>query len=381
MDEAPLKTTSDETCGIGPAKSTELKRPFRVLAIDGGGIRGLYTASLLHSIAAHFEPAATTRYDVGRHFDLIAGTSTGGILACGLAARKTTAELVALYQKIGPGLFIRPQPDGTFKTLVWAMRNLMRAANPSEPLQSALKEIFGHETLGTIYAKRKVALCLPSCRLHDWTPKVFKTPHRPADYTRDCDVSLVDACLATSAAPIFLPVAEITEAAHLTSKGRFVDGGLWANNPVLIAMLEAIDLCIDEEGKHLNRPIVILSLGTSGGAPGDEPGSKANRGMAGWKFGGEAAGMSIDVQGTGYNEMAKRFAGHFRMLGFDIGYERVKNPHVTAAQAKELKLDRATPEALNLLLKLGDKAAQDVQAACREKNPLGEMVTSIFSQP
>jgi len=359
----------------------ENDKPLRVLAIDGGGIRGLYTASLLHSIAAHFEPSATSRYDVGRHFDLIAGTSTGGILACGLAARKTTAELVALYQKIGPSLFVDPQPDGKFKTLTWAMRNMMKAANSSEPLHSALTEVFGHETLGTIYAKRKIALCMPSCRLHDWTPKVFKTPHRPELLTRDRDVSLVDACLATSAAPIFLPIAEIVEAAHLTNKGRFVDGGLWANNPVLIAMLEAIDLCVDGDGKHLNRSIVILSVGTSGGAPGDEPGSKTNRGMAEWKFGGEAAGMSIDVQGTGYHEMAKRFAGHFRRLGFDLRYERITNPSVTAAQAKELKLDRATPVALDLLQKLGDKTAQDVQASCREKTSLGEMVTSIFSQP
>ena len=354
---------------------------FRVLTIDGGGIRGLYTASLLHSIAAHFEPVATARYDVGRHFDLIAGTSTGGILACGLAARKTTAELIALYQKIGPSLFVDPQPDGTFKTVVWALRNLRKSANPSEPLRSALTGIFGHETLGTVYAKRSIALCLPSCRLHDWSPKVFKTPHRPELLTRDRDVSLVDACLATSAAPIFLPVAEVMEAAHLTTKGRFVDGGLWANNPVLIAMLEAIDLCVDENGKNLVRPIVILSVGTSGGAPGDKPGSKVDRGMAAWKFGSEAAGMAIDVQGTGYHEMAKRYACHFRRLGFDLRYERIINPNVTAAQAKELKLDRATPDALDLLQKLGDKAAQDVQAACCEKNSLGEVVTSIFSQP
>lgn len=358
----------------------ETTKPFRVLAIDGGGIRGLYSTALLHSIAAHFEPNSTAGYEIGRHFDLIAGTSTGGILACGLAAGKTTKELIALYREIGQKLFVDPQPDGKLATLLWAWRNLTKAANPSEPLRRALTDILGQETLGSIYARRKIALCLPSCRLHDWTPKVFKTPHSP-HLTRDRNVTLVDACMATSAAPIFLPVAEVAEAPHESTLGRFVDGGLWANNPVLIAMLEAIDLCTDAESKHLTRPIVILAVGTSGGAPGDAPGAKIDRGMLGWKFGGEAAGMSIEVQASGYHHMASRFAGHFGRLGYDIRYERIANPKVSADQSRHLRLDLATPDALDLLERLGSKTAQDVQSECERGTALGTMVTSIFSQP
>ena len=276
----------------------ETTKPFQVLAIDGGGIRGLYSTALLHSIAAHFEPNATDGYEIGRHFDLIAGTSTGGILACGLGAGKTTKELIALYREIGQKLFVDPQPDGTWATLRWAWRNLTKGGKPFGAVAACAH---GHpwrrDARINLCTAQDRPLPFPPCRLHDWTPKVFKTPHSP-NLTRDRDVTLVDACMATSAAPIFLPVAEIVEAAHESTLGRYVDGGLWANNPVLIAMLEAIDLCTDADGKHLTRPIVILAVGTSGGAPGDAPGSKVDRGMLGWKFGGEAAGMSIEVQGV-----------------------------------------------------------------------------------
>jgi patatin-like phospholipase/acyl hydrolase len=106
----------------------ETTKPFQVLAIDGGGIRGHYSTALLHSIAAHFEAGTTGGYEIGRHFDLIAGTSTGGILDCGLAAGKTTKELIALYREIGQKLFVDPQPDGKLATILRGWRNRKREA-------------------------------------------------------------------------------------------------------------------------------------------------------------------------------------------------------------------------------------------------------------
>ena len=91
--------------------------------------------------------------------------------------------------------------------------------------------------------------------------------------------------------------------------------------------------------------------------------------------------MSIEVQASGYHHMASRIAGYFRRLGFDIRYERIANPKVSADQSRHLRLDLATPNALDLLERLGSKTAQDVQSECAIGTSLGAMVTSIFSQP
>jgi hypothetical protein len=159
-----------------------------------------------------------------------------------------------------------------------------------------------------------------------------------------------------------------------------VDGGLWANNPTLIALLDAIELCADKDSGQLKRPIQILSLGTSGGAPGDDPKASADRGMLAWKFGAEAAGMSIDVQGRGYHEIVKRLIRWIGKTGQNITYARIPNPEVNAAQARQLKLDRATPTALALLEELGAKQASMVQSECRHSTEVGNFVKSIFTE-
>lgn len=352
--------------------------PFRVLAIDGGGIRGLYTAQLLHSLAGHFgKKGALDSFHLGARFDLIGGTSTGGILACGLASGKATGELVSLYQEIGPDLFVNPMPDRKLPLMWWAFRNCLKPANPVEPLKRALLETFGDATLESVFAKYGVALCLPACRLLNWTPKVFKTPHLP-ELTRDGEVTLVDACLATSAAPLFLPVAEVRETGDASHFGKFVDGGLWANNPAVVALLEAIDICTYKGGGRVANPIQILSIGTSGGASGDSPRDGVNRGLLHWKFGGAVANMSVTAQGFGWDFVATKLVNQFKRLGVQIEYARIPNPHVTEAQARELKLDLATRSSLTLLKQLGEQQAQWVQSECANHTQLGNLVTSLL---
>jgi uncharacterized protein len=357
--------------------SDPFENSFRVLALDGGGVRGLYTASLLHSLAAHFATLAGNPdpdgYDVGKKFDLIAGTSTGGILACGLASGKTTGELIQLYDTVAETVFTNPQPIGKRGLLRWAWRNRHKPANPSEPLREALTRSFGAtETLGTAYARRRIALCIPACRILDWSPKVFKTPHCP-EYTRDRDVTLVDVSLATSAAPIFLAIAEIQETP--TERGRFVDGGLWANNPITVALTEALEILTAE---NRIRSIELLSVGTSGGPSGQAPGAETNQGIMEWRFGSEAASMSVGVQAGGHDHVTRRLAKLFNTRGVPIRYGRIHNPAITAEQAAELRLDRATKTARQLLRQLGDARAQFVESECANRTELGQIVQSIF---
>src|SRR5580704_1635760 len=87
--------------------------PFRVLSLDGGGMRGTYTATYLDRVVATFaKRRGVAALDIGAAFDLIVGTSTGGIIACALAAGVPLVDIVALYSEHGRSVFSRPLPAG-----------------------------------------------------------------------------------------------------------------------------------------------------------------------------------------------------------------------------------------------------------------------------
>jgi len=111
-----------------------MNRPFRILSLDGGGIKGAFTASAL----ATFERATGRR--VVEHFDLITGTSTGGIIAIGLAMGKTAQEVCQFYETEGAVIF--PKREGIQKWL-GRVRDIFRPRFSTEALRAALQGIVG----------------------------------------------------------------------------------------------------------------------------------------------------------------------------------------------------------------------------------------------
>src|SRR5271156_358261 len=178
-------------------------RPIRVLSLDGGGMRGTYTATYLDRVAATFaKRRAVAALDIGAAFDLIVGTSTGGIIACALAAGIPLSEIVELYALHGPAIFSRSLPTGA-RGVFWDHRKRPQAlASGTAELRTALTEKLGAKTLGQIYAERGIALAIPAVEMSQHRGWVFKTPHLSGTNHRDDNYSLVDVCLATSAAPI-----------------------------------------------------------------------------------------------------------------------------------------------------------------------------------
>src|SRR3984957_2955845 len=88
-------------------------RPFRVLSLDGGGMRGTYTATYLERVATTFaQRRKLDSLDVGKGVDLIVGTSTGAIIGCALAAGKPLSQIVSLYRKHGSTLLSKKLPTG-----------------------------------------------------------------------------------------------------------------------------------------------------------------------------------------------------------------------------------------------------------------------------
>ncbi len=207
--------------------------PFQILALDGGGVKARFTANVL----------AYLEQDLGVSirdcFDLIAGTSAGGIIALSLGAGLRPAAIASRYQDITAAVFSSRGPGRI-------LRGAVRPMYSSEVLRAALEDVFGERLLG--HSDKR--LIIPSYDVGAEKVHVFKTPHheRPR---RDWRVPMVDVALATAAAPAYFPAAEVD---HV----RLVDGGIWANNPSVIAIAEALGM-LDEPRDAIH----VLNIGTT----------------------------------------------------------------------------------------------------------------------
>jgi len=337
-------------------------KPFRVLSLDGGGMRGLYTATVLDTLARHFESRrGLATLDIGKGFDLIVGTSTGGILAAALAHGQPLKRVMDLYRVEGLKIFTDPMPDTAqrLKLFRWLWRNKSKAANPNDHLRSVLESFFEDETMGQLYQRRQIGLCIPTVKAELQTTKVFKTPHI-SRFTVDANYRLVDVCMATSAAPIFLPMVDIADPKAHGQTFVYADGGLWANNPVLVGILEALEITASSK-----RPIQVLSVSTCAAPEGEliKPGDE-NFGFMQWRAGTKIVSLSMNAQAAGCEYMARLFQERLREHGRDITVTRLRSSSLSADQMRWMRLDAASPEALRALSQLGSHDGQEAIRLC-----------------
>src|SRR5712691_3881147 len=180
-------------------------RPFRILSLDGGGVKGAFAASAL----ATFEQ--TTGRRIVEHFDLLTGTSTGGIIAIGLAMGATAETICRFYETDGPKIF--PKRDGIQKWL-GQIRDVFWPRFSNESLRAAIQGVVGDRPL----KEAKTRLVIPTYDVNTGKVYLFKTPHHPG-YSHHADLLAVDVALATAAAPTYFPAHTIP------GRGTFIDGG------------------------------------------------------------------------------------------------------------------------------------------------------------
>jgi hypothetical protein len=289
-----------------------IDKPFRVLCLDGGGMRGVYQSAYLSTFAKRLADLNNVEnpLDVGVGFDLIVGTSTGGIVACGLAAGIPLKDIRDLYyeegKKIFPYQFVRHLPYlGTF--LIRGLGIGLAAGN--QALKDALIRAFGNRTVNDIYQQRKIAIAIPALDINRHSSVVFKTQHLSRSNGRDNSRTLVDVCLATSAAPMLRSMAKLVEpnGAGSSTTAVYVDGGLWANNPGALGMIEACEILHDRS--QTSRPIHLFMLGSLPSQGGEEiSDAKLNRSSLGWKVGIKAIEASLNAQAVGYDYLAMKIA-------------------------------------------------------------------------
>jgi len=346
-----------------------MKDKFRVLCIDGGGMRGLYTATLLSTLAYRFDSKFSKKSpDIGKNFNLICGTSTGAILACALASGIDLNKIRTLYADYGKLIFPKPMPKEKKKLYLWSFFHRDKPAANADKLREILTEIFGRMTIKQLYEERNIALCVPCINASTHKSWVFKTPHNP-DKHRDDNYSLVDVCMSSAAAPILFPISQFNNPDDSTRKDSFVDGGLWANNPIMVGLLEALSL-VDKD----NHQLEILSVGTCDRPTGDPYGLEdPNWGLMKWRVGMDIVEMSLSAQSFGYTNMAK-FLSHFlNKFGLDNKVVRLEQTNKSPQQYSAINIDRSDSLAIKTLNDLAATDADAIHSQVMGQNP-GDLI-------
>lgn len=314
-------STDSRGLACGPSEARAESQPpdaaFHILALSGGGFRGLYTARILADLEQHVgEPLA-------RRFDLLAGTSIGGILALALAMEIPVSKMVRLFETHGEEIF-RPR---------FALFGILRAPYSQEKLRHLLEadDLFGERRLEA--AKHRVLV--PAINYSSGRPVVFKTQHHTS-FFHDKQHRLVDIALATSAAPGYFP-------RHVFNNNQYVDGGLFANAPGLLAVHEA--LCFLAKSQESIR---MVAIGTMSSRFTVDPS-------------GNRDGGTIDWGGWNPTVMPKRLFGlaisaQESLTHFQLQHRLIPDQYfhideeLTDERARAVALDKADSAAREVLL-------------------------------
>ena len=238
------------------------KRPRRLLALDGGGIRGVMTLEILRKIEQDLATATGkgASFRLGDFFDYIGGTSTGAIIAAGLAMGKSVQELSDFYTEVGPLMF-----EKSF--LLSRLRSLYEA----DPLRKKLKDVFGERALGTADL-RSLLLVVTRNATTDSPWLVSNNPFaRYNDGDRqDCNlqIPLWQLVRASTAAPVYFPPEILAWDKHDPAKTFFfVDGGVTPyNNPAFMLFRMATLPQYRLNWPTGEKEMMLISLGTGSAA-------------------------------------------------------------------------------------------------------------------
>jgi predicted acylesterase/phospholipase RssA len=310
---------------------------FKILSLDGGGIKGLYAAILLAQIEEK------TGKPIGEHFDMLCGTSTGGLLALGITRGIPCKQIARFYEEHGPLIF--PYEGWIMRKMRCVGQICIGTKYNNNKLKAALKELLGdYQTM----EDANHILCIPSFNITKGRPTVFKKPF--GHYHRDGRFKMIEVGLATSAAPTYLPAAFI-------EGDLFVDGGIFNNNPSMIGYTEAMDHFVGEDKPNTPKGIKyksvsMLSIGVPDEEIGENPFISAKRSFLSWKH--KLVGTAI--KGSDY------ITGYQVKKLIELGggsYYRLDPPPLSTTQFKHINMDKTSKQAIQILTSYGQDVGDD----------------------
>jgi len=242
---------------------------FRILSIDGGGIRGIIPVQVLKHIQE------ITKNKILDSFDMFAGTSTGGLIVAGLTAKDgddnlsskhSIADIEKVYLERGKEIFpLRGKCHKWRREQDWSY--LFRPQFGSDGLQAVLEELLSHNGEPLRMNDCLKPVFIPSYDLKTNSPVFFKGRH--AFQNPEENASLIDVCRATSAAPTYLPTYSMQfpheYGLNRTDSITAIDGGVFMNNPTMGALVEILKYRAHPFYNHPNlieEDIFVLSIGT-----------------------------------------------------------------------------------------------------------------------
>ncbi len=233
-------------------------RKIKILSIDGGGIRGIIPAKVLSELEQKLQDLYPGK-KLYEHFDLICGTSTGAILAIAIALGIPAGDLVKFYKENAVIIF----PKWYLKILPRKARAIITSIYSNKKLRKRLKEVYAAANNGIdpLMNDLKTNVCIPVFNGNDGQINVLKTKHHE-EYIRDYKLPAYEVALSSASAPVYFPPHTFTFSNKYGSgiNVNMIDGGIFANNPSLIGILEATD----KMGYNF-ADIHLLSLGTGKG--------------------------------------------------------------------------------------------------------------------
>jgi patatin-like phospholipase/acyl hydrolase len=319
------------------------KNPFtRILSIDGGGIRGIIPGQILVTLEEKLKKAtANENSRIADHFDLFAGTSTGGILSCAHLCpdpnnpkrpKFNAQEVVALYLGRGDEIFNIP-----LKHRIRTAGGTLDEKYPVEELEKALNDYFGNTKLSQL---------LKPCLISSYDIKRrqahFFTQHDAVN-NEGWDYYVKDLARATSSAPTYFECSKIKSVTNISYP--LIDGGVFVNNPALCAYAEVYN-----KYKVTAKDMVILSLGTGFEKKAYNYSQAKDWGLIGW------VKPLINIMMSGASEVTDyQLRQIFSAVGAPQQYLRINMEFPIGVSSD---MDDASQENLDALKELGTETAQ-----------------------
>jgi predicted acylesterase/phospholipase RssA len=299
----------------------ETEPPFRLLSLSGGGCLGYYTACVLRALEERANAPLI------RRFDMLAGTSIGGILALALAAGVSASGMEESFRRHGAEVFSgRAKAHGWMEGLNDLLRALVTPKYSAAKLRANLSPLLGETRLGDL----QVPVMVTAIDVTDGSARLFSSSEQA-----DRDFKAIDVAMATAAMPGFYPLARV-------GGGLYADGGLYANAPDLLALSQ----CEHGLGVAPGR-IEMVSVGTASTRFALAHPRRRPMGALDWLMRERMVRLAISAQQSAAQTLMRRILGS-RYLRIDAAQ--------TAAEQDILGLDVATPDAQAILARLATES-------------------------